>query len=997
MKSLMPRPQRKKALALRQSLNRRVFGGWTQFVSLCLCALCGSSQAAEADGATALDPDAERAAMQVAEGFEVSLFASEKEGVLKPIQMRFDTRGRLWVIGSTVYPQLAPGQEPNDKVLVLEDTDGDGKCDKTTVFADGLMIPTGIELTGDGVLLGHGPELLLLRDRDGDLKADEREVVLRGFGTGDNHQNINSFLWGPGGELWFCQGLHTHSNVETPWGIVRMNQAGAWRYRPKLKKLEAFFGSAHEPQNPWGWVFTDWGEPILIAGNNSSTIYPVPGLTSRHLDLPPTLIWKNGQGRKSSGGDIVGTAHFPDDWQGVLITGGYINNAVWALNIMQDGAGLALTDRPPLIKSTSRSFRPVDVKFAPDGSLYLCDWSNPIIGHYQASFRHPDRDKTSGRIWRVTAKGRALTSPPKLAGAPIPELLGLMDSSDRWTRNFAKRELAGRETAEVAAAIQEKSKRPVSEMALKEMLGVLQAHEAVNEEIVKRLAKGSMAAFRAYAADAVGRWADRLGNPLEILQPLAVDAHPSVRLHAIVAASYIPQAESLDLLAAAAERERDHFIDFALRQAVFALQPHWSPALRTGTIDLARSPSHLNLLVQTESAGEALQAVRSLLSSKTQNSEQEAKLWRALMQHGDSGDVERLVQDFEVEPGRTLLPEAAALAKSRGLPPSPRAAEILNAPARARNPAALRLAGLWRVEPLQAELRRIAEEGALPSEVRLAAIEGLGFSKNASAQAVLESLAAPSSASNSEAKTAAIIALAAIAPEKSAELAAAAASSLKADQWRQIVLAFLQRQNGPALLAKPLATNPPPPAVGAATLQLMNEAGRTDSALALALAPKQGSKLGLADVAQLAAEVRSNGDARRGEAVYRRPELACAACHAVKGQGGAMGPDLGALGTAQPVDFILGAVLEPQREVKEGYLAVAIAKKDGEEIQGYPLRETGAELVLRETLFNQTVAIPKSEIQKRRAIGSLMPAGLVDQLTRAELVDLAKYLSELGK
>ena len=172
-------------------------------------------------------------------------------------------------------------------MLILEDTDGDGRCDKTTVFADGLMIPTGLELGDGGAYVGHGTELLFLKDTDGDDKADERRVLLRGFGTGDNHQNINSFLWGPGGELWMSQGLHIRSRVETPWGIVRLEQAGIWRLWPRRLKLEGFYGSEHEPQNPWGFVFTDWGEPIVLAGNNSSTIYPVPGLIVNHRDDPP--------------------------------------------------------------------------------------------------------------------------------------------------------------------------------------------------------------------------------------------------------------------------------------------------------------------------------------------------------------------------------------------------------------------------------------------------------------------------------------------------------------------------------------------------------------------------------------------------------------------------------------------------------------------------------------------------------------------------------------
>ena len=138
----------------------------------------------------------------------------------------------------------------------------------------------------------------------------------------------------------------------------------------------------------------------------------MPGLVKHPKPAQPTLIWPTGRGRKMSGGEIVGTSHFPDHWQGRLIVGGYINNAVWTMTIHDDGAGFLLKDAEPLITSTHGSFRPVDVKFGPDGALYLCDWYNPIIGHYQASFRHPDRDRTRGRIWRVTAKGRALAEKP---------------------------------------------------------------------------------------------------------------------------------------------------------------------------------------------------------------------------------------------------------------------------------------------------------------------------------------------------------------------------------------------------------------------------------------------------------------------------------------------------------------------------------------------------------------------------------------------------------
>src|SRR5262245_37835179 len=155
------------------------------------------------------DPATELASFKIAAGFEVSLFASEKDGVIKPIAHRFDRLGRLWVIGSISYPQIKPGEEPNDYIRILEDTNGDGKADKVTTPADGLMIPPGIESDPEaqGCWVSEGTKLWHMRDKDGDGKADVKEVVLRGFGTGDKHQNINSFRWSPGGELFMSQGL----------------------------------------------------------------------------------------------------------------------------------------------------------------------------------------------------------------------------------------------------------------------------------------------------------------------------------------------------------------------------------------------------------------------------------------------------------------------------------------------------------------------------------------------------------------------------------------------------------------------------------------------------------------------------------------------------------------------------------------------------------------------------------------------------------------------
>lgn len=950
------------------------------------------------------DPAAELAAFKIAEEFEVHLFASERDGVVKPIQIRFDPRGRLWVIGSTVYPQIEPGQKPDDKVLILKDTDHDGRCDKTTVFADGLTIPTGIELGDGGAYVGHGTELLFLKDTTGGDHANERRVVLRGFGTGDNHQNINSFLFGPGGELWMSQGLHIRSHVETPWGIAHLEQAGIWRLWPRRLKLEGFYGSGNEPQNPWGFVFTEWGEPIVLAGNNSSSIYPVPGLTSRHRDLPPFLIWKNGRGRKVSGGDIVETSHFPEAWQGALILGGYINNSVWSLKIGDDGSGFSLEDLPPLIVSTNKSFRPVDAKFGPDGALYVCDWYNPIIGHYQASFRHPDRDKAHGRIWRITAKGRPLTPPPQLADAPVARLLEDLRSPDRWTRRFAKRVLADRPTDQVTAALTGWISRPgLSEHALVEALGVYQSHEVIAPELLTRLCRANEPSARAYTAGVVGAWANRLPDPLALLRPLVADANARVRLQAVVACTYIPEAKAMEVAAVAADFPTDKFLDYALNQAVFALKPVWLPALVAGTLHLEDQPSRLGLLVRADSTSDTLQAVRDLLKSGSLDSTSRESYLRILTETGDASDLSMILGLSDKSLQARLLPSVAIATRLRKIRPAGDLAASLrpmvqsgDAELRAE---ALALAGLWRLDVFRPAVEAAATEAGGDERIRRAAIQSLASFGGEADRATLSRLV------NDPAplvRSAAIVALTSFSIADAAGAAADAFGTLNDEgAIREILSAFLLRQAGTAALARTLTVKPPPKRTAEIGLRVMSGGGRQDERLVSVLNTAaglqvHGNTLDAGELNAFVADVRTNGDTGRGSEVFRRPELGCTTCHSVNGQGGKIGPDLSALGTAQPLDFIVGAILDPQKEIKEGYVSISVTTRDGDEYQGYELRDTANELLLRDVLQNREVRLRHDNIQEKRQNGSVMPAGLADTLTRAEFRDLVRFLSSLG-
>ena len=196
--------------------------------------------------------------------------------------------------------------------------------------------------------------------------------------------------------------------------------------------------------------------------------------------------------------------------------------------------------------------------------------------------------------------------------------------------------------------------------------------------------------------------------------------------------------------------------------------------------------------------------------------------------------------------------------------------------------------------------------------------------------------------------------------------------------------------------------SPEPQSPARSALRLMNAVGRQDAELIATLTKAAGIsaeplRLDAEQTRVLAAEVIATGDAARGAEIFRRTELGCTTCHAVAGVGGNIGPDLGAIGRAQPLDFIIGAVLEPNREVKEGFEAIEVMTKDGESYQGFRVRVDRTETVLRDPLQQREVKIPAAKIASQKTIGSLMPPGLVNGLTRAELRDLFRYLADLGK
>ena len=523
--------------------------------------------------------DAAEKTLTVPEGYKAQLFASEKEfpNLANPMQLSFDAKGRLWVATMPTYPHYRPGDAlPNDKLLIYEDTNGDGKADKETVFADKLHLPIGFEFAPEGVYLSQEPNLVLLKDTNGDDKADTTEILLGGFDTHDTHHAISAFTADPSGAIMMCEGVFLHSNVETPYGPVRCVDGGFYRYSPQRSMLERT--AQLSIPNPWGVVFDQWGQDFFLhtSGTSMNWMLPVSVKPTFGSKTPstPDLIPEGQKVRPTSGLEVVSSRHFPDEVQGDLI----LANAIGFLGIKQhqiqdDGTGWKTAFRHNLLQSSDGNFRPVDLEFAPDGSLYVIDWHNVLIGHMQHNARDPLRDHVHGRIYRITYPSRPLVKPAPVAGAPIPALLNNLKEPELRTRYRTRNELRGRPAAEVLPAIKAwiaalDKKDPRYQHHLLEALWVTWGLNRPDETLLRQLLQSTDFRVRSAAVRVLRYNHHRISDAAALLKKAAGDEHGRVRLEAVVAASWLPDTKSArDIVATAAALPQDVWNKNAIKTA----------------------------------------------------------------------------------------------------------------------------------------------------------------------------------------------------------------------------------------------------------------------------------------------------------------------------------------------------------------------------------------------------------------------------------------------
>jgi len=955
------------------------------------------------------DPELELQSFQVAPGFEVNLFASDPQ-IAKPIQINFDRRGRLWVASSEVYPQIQPGQQANDKVIVLEDADGDGVAERSTVFAQGLLIPTGIEPGDGGVYVVNSTEVLHLSDTDGDGRADRRRVVLSGFGTEDTHHLLHTLRFGPEGLLYMNQSIYIHSHVETPHGVRRMNGGGIWHFRPETMRLETFtLGLV----NPWGHHFDRFGQSFATDGAGGDGInYIFPGWVGvTSPGARRVMRGLNPGSPKYCGLEIISGRHMPPSWRGNLITNDFRAHRVCRFVVEEQGSGFTSRQQQDLIKSSHVAFRPIDVKQGPDGALYIADWYNPIIQHGEVDFRDPRRDHVHGRIWRVTARGRPLVKPPKLAEASIDQLLAALRAPEQWTRNRAKRRLKELGSDAVVGPLsawvkQVAAAEPPEEHALLEALWTYQSLRVIEPELLRQLLAAEDHRVRAAAARVIYHWHARLPDALAWLAVAVEDEHPRVRLEAVRALSRFQNPQACEVAMRALDRPVDENLDFALWRTARDLEPIWLPALKSGELDFDGQTEHLTFALRAIQSPEVVPLlIKSLVDGDLSRQQTEGIVATAVAL--GSPQQLRTLLDLALDESQSqrlrvaLIEALASAARSRSARPSGSLgglARLLDSSEPELAAAGLEAVGAWNVRSLRPRVVKLA--GSKTAAVRRPALLALARLGGAENRDLLQRLARQ--ADEPTTRRWAVMALAVLDVQTGAQAAARLLADMAAgDDPGEVVSAVIVRQGGVAAMTGAVDGQQIHPDVARLAIRQVRASGHPQPKLVAALTAAGGLETAARritgkDLEQFLSDVRTDGDAARGEAIYRRADQACMKCHAIGGAGGQVGPDLSGIGASAQADYLLESLLEPGKKIKENYHSLVVATDDGRIVTGVKVRQADRALLLRDA-EDRMVEIPLDSIEGQKEGGSLMPVGLVDRLTRAELVDLVRFMSELGK
>lgn len=966
-----------------------------------------------------LSPAEELKKFHLPPGFEAQLVAAEPD-IQKPINISFDDRGRLWVAGSVEYPFPASGRASRDKVMILEDFADNGRARKITTFADGLNIPIGILPLDDGALVYSIPNILRFFDPKNSGHSERKEVLYGTYGYRDTHGMTSHFTWGFDGWIYACHGYANTSTVKGSDGsAIKMNSGNTYRIKLDGTHVEQF---THGQVNPFGLAFDPLGnlfssdcetKPIyqLLRGG----WYPSFGKPDDGLGFAPAMMTHNHESTAIAGIVYYAADQFPPAYRDTVFVGNVVTNRINHDKLERHGSTYRALRQPDFLKSDDPWFRPVDMKLGPDGAIYVADFYNRIIGHYEVALDHPGRDRERGRIWRIVYRGTDGTANP-----PVPHQDMTAESAEELVRQLSDVNLMVR---------------------MKATNLLVDRKEAIVQTAVRSAMKpGSSAWSRVH-----GMWVLERRHELDdgLLASLANDSEAAVRVHAQrVMSERKTLPPPLHELALAGLKDRDAFVE---RAAADALGQHPDPANVVPLLELRRrvpaDDDHLLYVTRMAIRNQFLRATTwgALPLSSWSDQDQSVIADIALGVATPEASV-YLLNHFRRHPNdRTQIADRVRHIVRFSEARNPQAVVTLaknNHPEDLGHQAAL-LRGISRglqerAAPMGDEILDWAGNlvpeliGARDAPTVQTGIELAEMLKLRPARSILIKLAGDAQAVEAH-RSAALRALLTIDPEGSvARLGRLLVDASAPAALRDQAAGLLGQSNREDARAQLVAALPTVPArmqnsiavalagtrVGAEKLLEAVAAGKASARLLLerpvevrlgqSQLPDWKDRVAKLTVGLPPADQQlqslltrrrdsfnqAKADVKLGAVVF---EKQCAICHTLGGKGAKIGPQLDGVGI-RGLDRLLEDILDPNRNVDQQFRTTTLALKNGQVQTGLLLREEGEVLVLADTK-GQEVRVPRdSVLEKNTTQMSPMPASLVDQIPEADFNNLMAFL-----
>ena len=1026
--------------------------------AVCLC-LATSGLRAEASPPVAptepLSPAEERAKFKLPPGFEIQLVASEPE-IQKPMNLAFDNRGRLWVTHSIEYP-FAAAAEPRDGLTVLEGFGADGRATKATLFADGLNIPIGVlplpggapDGRGQAVIVWSIPNIWKLTDTDGDGKSDRREVLYGPFDFADTHGDQNAFRLGPDGWVYACHGFRNASKIKLRGEgdvVLEMTSGNTYRFRPDGSAIEQVsWGQV----NPFGMCFDRMGNQftadchskpitmILRGGFYDSFGKPDDGLGYAPLTT--------GDGHGSTG--IAGIAayeadQFPTEYRGSMFVGNVMTNIIHR-DIPEWRGSSPWVEKPTdFVSSDDWWFRPVDLQLGPDGGLYVADFYNCIIGHYEVDLKHPRRDRHRGRIWRIVWKGddgkAAVGTPSDLTGISNDRLVTLLGDANMTVRRLAFETLLSR-------ALSQSGERNGIATLLE---AVLTASPAPDDAIIGHAPHAeNHQAFAVWGLARLGRLSG------DSLTRATKDPSPVVRVQLVKALAAIPgwDAGRGDLVRATLA-DADPFVRRAAAEALAehpeaaSIQPLLRAWLAAPTDDLQLIQA-LRIAVRNQLRKASPDTLAGLTLADVEWPKlieiaaavpDDATAWFAfdfVRGHDVQPDLMgRCLSSVAQHCGDARVDEAARFARKKNCQSIASEAGVFQPlfdglARRGGTLSADNELGRWGASLAPSILNKASDSsgGTIPAasvvslalkvaeQLRLATLTGqtLGVLGNAKLPEDVRTTAAATAAALDTQRAIAALAMIVGSGAEPVTLRQAVARQLGSTDTQEARDALATAiVTAPAALQQPLALALASTKQGA---ELLLDRVATGKASARLLQDKSVvgrlKASGVADVDQRVTELTRNlpsaDDAIRqliarvaadhakatpsidaGRATFMKT---CANCHRIADVGGKVGPQLDGVGQ-RGAERLLEDILDPNRNVDEAFRTTMVTTNDGRVLSGLKLREDGGDLILADSTGKE-VRIAAADIDEV-AVSQLSPmaSNMLDQIGEKNLPDLLAYL-----